>query len=211
LCLRVAQQENTFLDWRGTLLATFGLGSLVYGLIASSELGWSHPAVLGSLAVAAPLLIAFVWNEACIAAPMMPLKLFCSTTFSGVNVMTLLLYFALGGSFFFLPFNLIQVQGYTATQAGATFLPFRIIMGGLSPCAGGLLQRYSAKMPLTVSPVIAALGFVLFAVPEVDGLYWTTFFPGIVVLALGITISFAPLTATVINAVEDQYSGIASV
>ena len=198
------------LDWRGAGLAFAGLGSLVFGLIALPTAGWSDGLVLTAFAAAAVLLAAFVWEEARSASPMMPLNLFASAMFSGVNILTLLLYAALGGAFFFLPFALIRVHGLSATRAGSVFLPFTLVMAALSRWAGGLLDRFGARIPLIVGPTIAAAGFVLLALPGAGGSVWVSFVPPMTVLGLGMAVTVAPLTTSVINAVPAHQAGVAS-
>ncbi len=198
------------LDWLGAVLATIALGGLVYGLIESSRLGFLSPLVIASMSMGIVSLLVFLLVESRARNPMLPLRLFRSRNFAGTNLLTLLLYAALGGSLFFLPLNLIQVQGYSATAAGAAFLPFVIIMFSLSRWSGGLVDRFGPRLPLIIGPLVAAGGFAMFALPARSQNYWTSFFPAVVVLGLGMAVSVAPLTTTVMSSVKAHQAGVAS-
>ena len=198
------------LDWMGALLATSGLGGVVYGFIESATLGWGNRFVLGGLIAGILCLIAFLFVEAKVRSPMVPPALFRSHSFSGANLLTFFLYAALGIFFFLYPLNLIQVQGFSATEAGAAGLPLILLLFLLSRWSGGLVTRFGSRAPLVVGPIIAATGFVLFAVTSVGASYWKAFFPAFVVLGLGLAVSVAPLTTVVMNSVGEERAGAAS-
>jgi EmrB/QacA subfamily drug resistance transporter len=204
------ERANRRLDFAGAALATLGLGAVVYGLIESSNLGFAHPLIAGSLATGAGLLALFAIVQWKSASPMMPLALFGSRAFAGANALTLFLYAALAGGLFFVPLNLIQLQGFTATQAGAATVPSVLILAALSRRSGALADRLGAKGFLVAGPLIAAAGFALFMVPGLEASYWTQFFPATVVLGFGMAITVAPLTNTVMSSVVRDHAGIAS-
>ena len=202
--------DTRSVDWLGAASATLGLAALVYGFLESAVLGWTHPRVIGSLIFGFGSLVLFLFIERAVKTPMVPLKLFKSASFSGANLLTVCLYAALGIFFFLFPLNLIQVQKYSATATGAAALPTILLIFLLSRWSGGLITHYGPRAPLIAGPLIAAVGFILFAVPNVRAHYWTELFPAFIVLGLGMAISIAPLTTVVMNSVEQERAGTAS-
>jgi EmrB/QacA subfamily drug resistance transporter len=198
------------IDWIGALLATAGLFGLVFGLIEGGARGFADGRLRLSLTLGAATLVVFATVEWRIRHPMMPPALFRSRTFTGANLLTLFLYCALGATTFVLPFNLIQAHGYSVVSAAAALLPFVVVMALLSRWSGGLMDRYGSRLPLTLGPTIAAVGFALFTRAAQDGSYWPNVFPAVLVMSTGMAISVAPLTTTVMTSVGENRAGLAS-
>jgi len=199
------------LDWVGAVAVAIGLAAITWGLSAIPASGFHDKTVLAALAAGAAFLLSFIAIEAQFhERAMMPLSLYRSRNFSGTNALTLLLYFALGGALYYLPFGLIRLGGYSATQAGAALLPFALIMGFGASFAGTLSDRFGPRLSLTAGPLIAACGLTLLAFADLGKSYWIGVFPAICVLAIGMTITVPPLTSTVMASVGEARAGIAS-
>lgn len=197
-------------DWQGALSATIGFGGVVTGFLESAKLGWRNPLVFASLAGGAVCLVIFLRIEARAPTPMVPLGLFKSRSFLGANAVTMFLYAAFGVFFFLFPMDLIRVQGYSTTAAGAAAVPMIVLLFSLSRWSGGLVHRYGGKIPLIVGPLVVAIGFILFAALPAGSGYWKTYFFAFLVLGFGAAMTVAPLTTVVMTSVDQEHVGAAS-
>jgi EmrB/QacA subfamily drug resistance transporter len=198
------------LDLAGAGTVTAGLAGLTFGLIEGSVLGWTSPAVVGSLAAGVVLLGCFLLIEARAADPLLPLGVFGSRQFSAANAVTFVVYAALGGVLFLLPVMLQQVAGYSPLAAGTALLPVTVLMLALSARSGALAARIGPRLQMSVGPVLVAAGLALLARIGTGGDYLTEVLPAVVVFGLGLAVTVAPLTATALSAAPVEHSGVAS-
>lgn len=205
--------ESGSLDILGVVVVVLSLGALSFGAVQASRTSWQDPLVFGSLVVGAGGLVGFIGYEARTEHPLVPLGLFRSQTFSGTNTLTFLLYGALAMIFFLFPIVLIQAHGFTPRQAGLAMLPFSIFLAALSRWLGDLADRYGPRLPLTVGPILAGVGFFLLGVPGTDAgpsQFWSGYLPAMSAVGIGMGITVAPLTTAVMGAVSIRYAGTAS-
>lgn len=217
LVTHVPESRNTAItgkiDYPGTLLVTLGLAGITFGLTEGTNYGWGAPLILISLLGGLVVLIAFIFVESRSTNPIVPLHLFKSRTFSGANLLTLFLYGALTGALFFFPLNLIQVQDYPSEIAAFALMPFVLLLSVLSRWAGGLVDRYGPRLPLTIGPALTGIGFLILSLPGLTSGpedYFTSFLPAILVIGLGMSITVAPLTTAVMVSVSSHRAGTAS-
>jgi EmrB/QacA subfamily drug resistance transporter len=207
----VKEPEKARLDLIGALLATLGLGAATYGLTLWSQKFALTPAASVGLAAGAVLLLLFLlWERRLGLKAMVPLSLFDNRCFSALNLLTFLLYGAFGGAMLLIPYVLIEAGGYSPIQAGMSLLPLSILLGLASPIMGKLAVRVGPKLPLTLGPIIVGVGLILATRIASDQAYWTNAFPAILVMSIGMTLAVAPLTSTVLAAVDKHQTGMAS-
>jgi len=205
----IAGDATGHVDWLGALLVSASLGAITWALIeANSHDRWLIAGmIVFGLACAAVLIVV----ERRAEKPLIPTELFRSRSFTGANILTVLLYAALGGVMFLLPFEWIQIRHYTPAGAGAAFLPIVGIMTVLSPISGRLADRLGSRPFLIIGPIVAGAGFAILAFLEGRASYWFAFAPGLVILGIGMGLTVAPLTTTVMTSIdEERHAGAAS-
>jgi EmrB/QacA subfamily drug resistance transporter len=207
---RARDQRHAPIDWVGAVLCALGLAGPVFALIRQPALGWGSPGVVGPAVAGVALFAAFLVWESRVAHPMLPLGLFARRNFAVGNAQTFAMYGGLGITFFFLVLFLQQVAGYDALQAGLATVPATVVMFLLSKRAGRLADRLGPRLFMGLGPLVAAVGLLLMQRIGADPDYWTDVFPAVLVFALGLASTVAPLTATVLADADEQNAGIAS-
>jgi len=198
------------LDISGALLAALGLAGVIYGLTEAGNKGWSAPVVVVTGLIGVVALVAFVAVEARSPHPMLPLDIFRSRQFTSANLVTFVVYGALGGALFLLPIELQRASGFSPLEAGTALVPLTIVMLLNSARAGRLAQRIGPRLPMTAGPIIAGAGLLLLTRIGADASYVTDVLPGMLLFSLGLSFTVAPLTATVLAAASEEHAGVAS-
>ncbi len=197
-------------DITGAVLASLALAGITFGLIEGPARGWTDPAVLAMLGVGAATSVWFVAAERTSAAPMLPLAIFRVRQFTVTNLVTFIVYGALGGSLFLLPVQLQVVGGYSPFESGLALLPLTAVMLALSSRSGRLATRIGPRLQMSVGPVVVGAGLALLGRLSTDTSYLTGVLPAVLVFGLGLAITVAPLTVTALAALPDEHSGLAS-
>jgi EmrB/QacA subfamily drug resistance transporter len=198
------------IDFAGAILAVTGLAGVIAGLTAGPEQGWTSPVVLIPLIGGLLVLGAFVVVEQRSAHPLVPLKIFTATQFTAANLVTFVVYAALAGAFFLLPIQLQTVVDFSPIASGAALLPVTVIMLFGSARAGRLATRIGPRIPMSLGPAVAGVGLLLLTGVGAGTSYWTGVLPGVAVFGIGLSLTVAPLTATVLGAAPEQFAGVAS-
>ncbi|HYI14036.1 MAG TPA: MFS transporter [Thermomicrobiales bacterium] len=196
-------------DIPGTLLITGAIASLTFGLIEAGERGWNDTLILGAFAIAAILGVAFVWVESRTEKPMVPLRFFKSPTFTGANIDAFAISFLIAGLAFFGTLYLQNVLGFSPVRAGMALIPMVIVMMFGAPASGALVNRIGARILISSGMIVAGIGTLLYMRASVDGSYWDLL-PSYLVMGLGMSFIFAPMTTAVLNSVPSERSGVAS-
>src|SRR5260221_1810836 len=207
------EDKDPALDIPGVITIALGLACLTFGFLRIPALGFNNWQIYLTLSLGLLLLVAFIVIESKSKHPMMPLHLFANMSFSGANLLTFFLYAGLGAGMLFLSLNMVQAQGYSQLESGLTFLPFTVLMISIARPAGSLADKFGPRLLLILGPATAGAGLLILSfVGATRGArdYWTTFFPGIVIFGLGMSLTVAPLTSTVMKSVSDEFSGTAS-
>lgn len=205
-----AEDASEYVDWLGAALITLGLGGIAYGLIEGPIVSWRMPRILIALATSIVSLLLFPFAEKRKREPMVPLQLFSSRNFTGANLTTLGVYFALQGNSFFAILYLQNIMEYSALQAGLALAPISLLLLVLSPLFGKISGRYGARLLMTAGPLVCAIGLLLFTRLHLDASFWTGVLPAVGVFGLGLAGTVAPLTNTVMSAVSDRHWAVAA-
>jgi EmrB/QacA subfamily drug resistance transporter len=198
------------IDPVGAALATLSLAALTYGLIEGPTRGWSAPVIVAMLALGSLSGVAFVLVERISPTPMLPLSLFGVRQFTVTNLVTFVVYAALGGALFLLPVQLQVADHYSPLESGVALLPLTLVMLVLSSRSGRLATRIGPRLQMSVGPVVVGAGLALLARVTTDSSYVTGVLPAVLVFGLGLAVTVAPLTATALSSVPDEHAGLAS-